>query len=293
MNIAEFTVNQDKCIGCGNCVKVCPGGILYVDNLGKAKMKPITEFGWNGCWKCEHCLAVCPTAAISVLKHYPEDSLLPESTKVSQRVLNSLIANRHSCRRYLDKNVDPKVIQDMLNRLANTPNGGNKQQVEFTLIDDKEQMQQFRTIAYKEMERLAKEEIYSAGFDKTSYMQMKGWEQTVRPDMLFCGAPHILIPHVPLGSGTPKQDSVIAGAYFELLCASRGLGAVIMTFPLDTLRLMPDIAALLKIPKDHYIPMIIGFGYPQIIYQRGVQKTIEQSRIHRISFENSDKEVQS
>nr|WP_256557110.1 nitroreductase family protein [Hydrogeniiclostridium mannosilyticum] len=244
-------------------------------------MKPITEFGWNGCWKCEHCLSVCPTAAISILGHQPEDSLLPESAEVNQKVLDSLIANRHSCRRYLDKNVDQTIIEDMLHRLANAPNGGNKQQVEFTLIDDKEQMQRFRKTAYAEMERLAEKEIYPAGFDKASYMQMKGWEQTVRPDMLFCGAPHLLIPHVPLGSGTPKQDAVIAGTYFELLCASRGLGAVIMTFPLDTLRLMPDIAALLKIPKEHYIPMIIGFGYPQISYRRGVQKTIEQSRIHR------------
>lgn len=281
MNIAEFTVNQKECIGCGNCVSICPGGILYVDDLGKANMKPITEFGWNGCWKCEHCLAVCPTAAISILGHQPEDSLLPENAEVNQKVLDSLIANRHSCRRYLDKNVDKTMIEDMLSRLANAPNGGNKQQVEFTLIDDKEQMQRFRETAYEEMERLAKEEIYPAGFDKASYMQMKGWERTVRPDMLFCGAPHILIPHVPLGSGTPKQDAVIAGTYFELLCASRGLGAVIMTFPLDMLRLMPDIAALLKIPKEHYIPMIIGFGYPQISYRRGVQKTIEQSRIHR------------
>lgn len=281
MNIAEFTVNQDKCIGCGKCMNVCPGGILYIDSFGKANIKSVTEFGWNGCWKCEHCLAVCPTAAISVLGHHPEESLLPERVETTQRVLDSLIANRHSCRRYLHRNVDQKIIEDMLDKLANAPNGGNKQQVEFTLIDDKEQMQRFRKIAYREMERLAEKGIYPAGFDKASYEQMKGWEQTVRPDMLFCGAPHILIPHVPIGRGTPKQDAVIAGTYFELLCASRGLGAVMLTFPLDTLHLMPDIEALLHIPKEHYIPMIIGFGYPQITYRRGVQKTMEKSRIHR------------
>lgn len=33
----------------------------------------------------------------------------------------------------------------------------------------------------------------------------------VRPDMFFCGAPHILIPHAPLGHGEPIQDVVIAG----------------------------------------------------------------------------------
>lgn len=99
-------------------------------------------------------------------------ALLPESVEVRQRVLRSLIANRHSCRRYLNKNVDKQIIEDMLNSLANAPNGGNKQQVAFTLIDDKDQMQQFRETAYEEMERLAKKGIYPAGFDRTSYMQM-------------------------------------------------------------------------------------------------------------------------
>lgn len=279
MNIAQFCVDREKCIGCGNCTKVCPGGILCLDEDRKAKIKPITEFGWNGCWKCEHCLSVCPTGAISVLGHHANDK--KTETQKENIALDNLIRNRHSCRRYLDKNVDPQVIREMLDTLANAPNGGNKQQVEFTLIDDKEQMDAFRRTAYERMETLAGQGIYPEGFDRTSYRQMKEGEPTVRPDMIFCGAPHILIPHAPQKSGTPRQDSIIAGTYFELLCASHGLGAVIMTFPLDALKLMPDIMGMLKIPEDHFIPMIIGFGYPQIRYHRGVQKKMEEKRIHR------------
>lgn len=283
--MVDFQVDKDRCIGCGNCVKVCPGGILSLDSEKKVQMRPITEFGWNGCWQCEHCLAVCPTKAISIFGHCPQHSRQPEPVEKSKEVLDALILNRHSCRRYLNKNVDPDIIQDMLDLLANAPNGGNKQQVEFTIIDDKDQMDNFRQMAYKKMEQLAESGIYPNGFDKESYSQMKEWEKTVRPDSLFCGAPHILIPHVPLGSGTPKQDAVIAGTYFELLCASRGLGAVMMTYPLDALCLMPEVMELLEIPKDHMIPLILGFGYPEISYKRGVQKKIDPSRIHRLSKE--------
>ena len=178
----------------------------------------------------------------------------------------------------------------MLKQLASAPNGGNKQQVEFTLIDDKEQMKRFRRLAYSRMEELAVQGVYPKGFEREAYGDMKRWEKTVRADMLFCGAPHILIPHAPLGQGEPVQDVLIAGTYFELLCASRGLGAVMLTFPLGVLERMPDIRAMLDIPDHHYIGMIIGFGYPEIRYARGVQREVEQSRIQRPSFEKDDKE---
>lgn len=133
-------------------------------------------------------------------------------------------------------------------------------------------------------ERLAGEGVYPRGYDEKSYGDMRRWEQTVRPDMLFCGAPHILVPHAPLGAGEPVQDVIIAGTYFELLCASRGLGAVMMTFPLDVLALMPDVRALLGIPEDHYVGMVVGFGYPQIPYARATQRGLDPARVRTLSL---------
>ena len=156
-NIAGFRVDQKKCIGCGACVKVCPGGLLSLDEHRKPCITGADSFGWNGCWKCEH---------------YME----------TEQVMHTLIANRHSCRRYQNRAVDSAVIEDMLCRLGNAPNGGNKQQVEFTLIDDVEQMNEFRNLAYKEMERLAENGVYPEGFDKKTYEDMKRWEQSVRPE---------------------------------------------------------------------------------------------------------------
>ena len=287
-NMANFQVDREKCIGCGLCVKVCPGGILHLNKQRKCEMDEIDSFGWNGCWKCEHCLAVCPKGAISIFGKQPEDSLPPVKAESAAPVLDALIANRHSCRRFLKKDLAPEIISSMLQMLGNAPNGGNKQQVQFALIDDREQMNAFRRLAYTEMDRLADAGVYPAGFDKTSYEDMKRWEKTVRPEMLFCDAPYLLIPHAPLGKGEPVEDVNIAAAYFELLCASRGLGCVMMSFPKDALKNMPQIRAMLQIPEDHYVGVMLGFGWPEIRYSRGAQRGVEEARIHRLTFETEE-----
>jgi formate hydrogenlyase subunit 6/NADH:ubiquinone oxidoreductase subunit I len=281
MNLAQFTADPSRCVGCGRCTKVCPGGLLFLDDNRKSQIRSHDQFGWNGCWKCQHCLTVCPTGAISVLGCRPENSEPAANPDHTQQVLENLVKSRHSCRRYQQRNVEKGWINRTIQLLANAPNGGNKQQVEYTLIDDKDQMEQFRRLAYTRMEELAATGIYPEGFDQPSYQDMKHWESTVRPDMLFCGAPHLLIPHAPVGKGEPIPDVNIAGTYFELLCAASGIGCIMMTFPLGVLDLMPDIKSLLQIPENHYIGTIIGFGYPEIPYARTVQKTISPERIHR------------
>ena len=284
MNLARFHADPNKCVGCGQCIHVCPGGLLYLNGSKKVAIREHTTFGWNGCWRCQHCLAVCPIGAVSVLGLRPENSIVQPKSDLASSVFSDMVTTRHSCRRYLDRDVPEETIREMLDLLACIPNGGNKQQVEFTLIDKKEQMDRFRNLAYAKMESLAKKGVYPEGFDADSYDDMKRWEETVRPDMLFCGAPHLLIPHAPLGNGTPMQDVIIAAAYFELLCVSRKLGAVILSFPLDAMKNMPEIWSMLEIPVDHYVGVVIGFGYPEISYVRGVQKKMEESRIHRPAF---------
>ena len=148
MNKAEFAVDRDKCVGCGRCINVCPGGVLRMVG-GAPVIDEFEDFGWNGCWKCQHCLAVCPAGAISILGKRPGDSLPPPVD--AAKALDALIANRRSCRRYQRRNVDKAVIDGMLAQLANAPNGGNKQLVEFTLLDDMERTARFRAAARRRM----------------------------------------------------------------------------------------------------------------------------------------------
>jgi nitroreductase/NAD-dependent dihydropyrimidine dehydrogenase PreA subunit len=288
---AKFRVDKSKCIKCGKCKNVCSGMVIEYDKEGYPYIKPFERFGWRGCWRCQHCLAVCPVGAISVLGKNPTDSL-PMPPKEMGKYMEQLITGRRSCRRFLDKNVEPNLISRILSAMAAAPTGGNAQGVEYTVIDDKDRVREIWEIAYSKMESDAKKHIYTHSFSDFYYSKMKQSEKTVRKDdLLFCGAPHLFIAHEKCAGKWAEDSKVncnIATAYFELLCNSYGLGTAIMSYPAEVLNeLVPKAREMLNIPNNHYTKLIVGFGYPEIEYARGVQKD-RTPKIHRYS-ENKGK----
>ena len=283
----RFRVDTQKCIGCGRCVNVCSGMVLEMKG-GHPVMKSFERYGWRGCWRCQHCLAVCPEGAISIFGKDPVDSL-PMPPENMGRYMQQLVAGRRSCRRFIDKNVDPDIITDILYAMQDAPTGGNSQAVEYTVIDDKERVREIWKEAYTVMEADAKKHIYTHSFSDFYYGKMKQSEKTVRKDdLLFCSAPHLFIAHERC-AGKWAEDSkvncIIATAYFELLCNAYALGTTIMSYPAEVLNeLAPKAREMLDIPKDHYTGLIVGFGYPEIPYARGVQKD-RSAKIHRYSEE--------
>jgi NAD-dependent dihydropyrimidine dehydrogenase PreA subunit len=51
-------IDEEKCVGCANCVKVCMGECFEIAN-GKAKVKSL-----DFCIECAACMYVCETGAI-------------------------------------------------------------------------------------------------------------------------------------------------------------------------------------------------------------------------------------
>ncbi|MBD5499887.1 MAG: 4Fe-4S binding protein [Lachnospiraceae bacterium] len=231
----HFTVDRSKCIQCGKCINVCSGMVIKYGQDGYPEIKEFERYGWRGCWRCEHCLAVCPVGAISIFDKKPENSLLPPPPEMGT-YMEQLVVNRRSCRRYLDKNVDPEIISRILNAMASAPTGGNSCGVEYTVIDDKDRVNQIWKVAYSDME-------------------------------------------------DSKINCNIATTYFELLANAFGLGTIIMSYASDVLQeLSPKAREMLGIPSDHYMKLVVGFGYPEIKYARGVQKD-RGRKVHRYTQE--------
>ncbi len=289
----RFVVDKAKCVKCGKCVNTCSGMVIEMGKDGYPEMKSFERFGWRGCWRCQHCLAVCPRGAISIFGKKSEDSLLLPPKEMGE-YMERLVVNRRSCRRFLDKNVDKAVLTGILNAMAAVPTGGNAQGVEYTVIDDKERVDEIRKIAYADMDEKARRHIYTHSFSDFYYSKMKQSEKSVRKgDLLFCGAPHLFIAHEKCAGKWAEDSKVnctIASAYFELLCNAHGLGTAIMSYPAEVLNeLSPKARDMLHIPKDHFTGIIIGFGYPEIEYARGVQKD-RSKKTHRYSDEHRERQ---
>lgn len=282
----HFVVDKSKCVKCGKCINTCSGMVIEFGQDGYPYMKEFERFGWRGCWRCQHCLAVCPQGAISIFGKKPEDSLPMPPTEMGE-YMEQLVTSRRSCRRFQDKNVDPEIITRILSAMAAAPTGGNAQGVEYTVIDDKDRVHEIWQEAYSVMDAKAKKHIYTQSFSDFYYGKMKQSEKTVRKDdLLFCGAPHLFIAHekcVGKWAEDSKVNCNIATAYFELLCNAHGLGTTIMSYSAEVLNeLAPKAREMLNIPKEHYTGLIVGFGYPEIEYARGVQKD-RSAKTHRWS----------
>lgn len=52
-------IDESKCVGCGNCVEVCPFGTLKI-RAGKATVEHP-----DNCRECGACINACPNGAIS------------------------------------------------------------------------------------------------------------------------------------------------------------------------------------------------------------------------------------
>lgn len=288
----RFRVDKSKCIKCGKCLNTCSGLVLKFGADGYPEMIPFERFGWRGCWRCQHCLAVCPEGAISIFGKQPEDSL-PPVPKEMGRYMESLVTNRRSCRRFLAKNVEPEIISSILKAMEAAPTGGNAMGVEYTVIDDIDRVDEIWQEAYAVMEEKAAKHIYTHSFSDFYYKKMKESEKSLRKDdLLFCGAPHLFIAHekcVGKWAEDSKANCHIATAYFELLCNAHGLGTTIMSYSAEVLNeLAPAARKMLGIPEDHYTGLIVGFGYPEIQYARGVQKE-RKGKIHRYSEDRKKK----
>ena len=262
----EFKINLEACTKCGLCSGDCPAGIIDMDNGSP----DIASDKKALCYRCQHCLAVCPTGAVSIFGLKPQDSQLLAGNIPDADKLEIMIKGRRAVRSYKEENLKPKLLLRLLDVACYAPSGMNMRQVRFTVVDDRNKLMQIRDEIMADLSRMLHDGLLPEGMDYfANFVRM--WEEH-HIDILFRGAPHFLIASAPATVVTPVQDCLIALSYFEIFANSLGVGTVwdgLAKLAINDI--LPQYRKRLGIPEDHVIGYAMAFGLPAVKYARTTQ----------------------
>lgn len=255
-----FEIDKEKCIHCGLCIKDCSAKAL---EFGEDKIPVINE---KKCFKCQHCLAICPTGALSVCGKHPENS--DEILERKPDDILNLIKSRRSFRHYKYENLDIDKMQKLKNMLKYVPTGVNFHKLHFSFIDNVEVMDEFRSyVNNKILDALTKKPVkaIASKFNRYTKAILNG------EDIIFRGAPHLVVVSTPVDAPCYNIDPTIALSYFELYAQSLNVGTCWCGLGAYCLMIMPELSEYLEIPQGYKASYMMLFGEPDIKYSRTVQ----------------------
>ena len=262
----HFTVDKELCVSCGACAEDCLPQAIQME--GEYPSIPNEEH----CMRCLHCLAVCPTGAISILGHDPAESEPLKGRLPAPEQVATLMKGRRSVRRYKQENVDPALLRRVLDVAAHAPTGVNARQLWVTVIDDTASMDAFRKEVYQRLEDLVRENRMPENPRRQFFSSAPElWRKGLDP--IFRHAPHCVLVSNAKDAPCREQDSLIYLSYFELMAQSGGLGTVWCGLLYWCLRLvLPELIPRLGIPETHELGYAMLFGSPAVQYQRTAER---------------------
>ncbi len=277
-------INIEKCTKCGTCIEVCPKDCLtFID--GK-----ITHLS-DECILCSHCYAVCPHDAISfdptllrTSSFYTFVLDIQQKHSISAQNFAAFSMSRRSIRKYRDTPVATEILRDLVEFAATAPSGSNCQNWEFTVIPDRSKVLELAHSIRNFFERLNSIvrnpikrylSVLFAGTaliryyrDHFASVELGLNEAEKGRDLLFHGAPALIIVHSNMEGSLPLEDGQYAAYNIALMAHAMGLGTCFIGYASETLNRSKKIKMRVNIPQKNRVLAVLAVGYPDVAYER-------------------------
>ena len=161
--MVHIIVDQDRCTGCGLCVKMCSSCIIAMDD--ESNLPHVQEENVSHCLYCGHCEAFCPSQALILNFLTDEKITLPsDAGSISPEDVAFYLKKRRSVRHFTKESVPKEKILEVLDIARYAASGGNGQPVEWLVIYDQEEVKKISELTIEWMKNLINTDHPMSGY---------------------------------------------------------------------------------------------------------------------------------
>lgn len=248
----QLKIDENKCLKDGICSEVCPCKVFFADETGLAKIDPENA---GLCVACGHCVAACPSSAISL------DSVDGSQLhKVAEALpglpaFNDLVQARRSIRSFKNEVIPEAELVKLLEVTRWAPTAKNTQVISWILVSGREKVQKVAEAVidvFRQDEKMAgMVSAFDAGYD-----------------VIHRAAPHLAIAYGPAKYKWGTLDAAIAMNTLELAARAVGIGSCWGGFSTSAANLDKSVAQAVGLGEDEKIFAVMMLGRPNFKYRR-------------------------
>jgi nitroreductase/Pyruvate/2-oxoacid:ferredoxin oxidoreductase delta subunit len=206
----KITHDRNLCIRCGQCTLACPNRIF---ERPTNKDFPNVAGAVDACVSCYHCVASCAAGALTVDGVGVNDCLdFDSAAAVRFEHIAHLVRKRRSIRRYADKPLDNRVIEQLLDVVRWAPSAKNGLPIKWVIVNSTAKVRELAGIV---MEWVKKQ----PGAERMVEVWNKG------DDPVFRGAPCVIGAYTSnISAHWSEIDTAIAVETLDLCATAMRLG---------------------------------------------------------------------
>lgn len=259
MNLIK--VNQSKCIKCGICTKICPTGILSMQENGPEVTNP-------SCIACGQCVAVCPNGAIDNVKtplsNQVDIKIFPA---IDSQTAEQFLRSRRSIRSFKNTPVPREKLLKLVDIAHYAPTASNSQGISYIIVENKQILETASKLIIQWMEDQIKNPVHWS-FPRHVNVYRKDGIDTILRD-----APHLILATASKDFKNGRENTISSLTYLELYANTIGLGSCWAgLFEICAFSNYDPLLNLFNIPKNQVITGAVMVGYPKYKYRRLVDR---------------------
>ncbi|WP_319764629.1 nitroreductase family protein [Maridesulfovibrio sp.] len=256
-------INPELCKKDELCVHECPLSVLVVE--GKDQVPTVHPRKASYCINCGHCMAVCPTGAITLTAFEGQEAVpFSKQDMPDPDSIETLVKTRRSVRKFKKKQLSAEKIGELIHIAAYAPSGHNVQPVSWTVLDTPEKIHELGEVIVEWMKEMVDQKHPLAGKLFFSGL-VNAWNKG--NDAICRNAPAVAIAWAPEQGITPQADAIIATNTLELAAHAKGYGSCWAGYVILAAAYSPKVLDFLGVPEGCMAHGALFLGYPAVNYR--------------------------